>query len=173
MNLSLKVVTVSCFIQAVECLLKSGATADVPGGPDLETPLHEAVANNHLDCVRSLLTFSANPNFANATGFSPLQACVALLEKSKTAMTSTVGRKTSTVKLKKTLTTLASIKKLLCDASSASSHNVDMSVACGDALNEISFADNLVANLSACALFLERSVDFFFHSMFCYFTALL
>ena len=60
--------------QAAECLLTEGkASVDIPGGPDLETALHEAVFNRQVAVVRLLLNHHANPNFPNGKGVSPLQ----------------------------------------------------------------------------------------------------
>ncbi|CDS39993.1 BRCT and ankyrin repeats domain containing protein [Echinococcus multilocularis] len=62
--------------EAVECLLTDGhATVDIPGGPDLETALHEAVFNRQVEIVRLLLRHNANPTFANGQGVTPLQMC--------------------------------------------------------------------------------------------------
>lgn len=42
-----------------EVLLQHGAMVNMPG-LDNETPLHDAVANNRLDCVRLLMAYGAS-----------------------------------------------------------------------------------------------------------------
>ncbi|KAL5970096.1 BRCA1-associated RING domain protein 1 [Taenia solium] len=70
--------------EAAKCLLTDGrATVDVPGGPDLETALHEAVFNRHVKVVRLLLHYNASPTFANGEGVTPLQMCAAYLAEAK------------------------------------------------------------------------------------------
>ncbi|KAF5398869.1 BRCA1-associated RING domain protein 1 [Paragonimus heterotremus] len=56
-----------------EALLKAGATVDAPGGPDLDTPLHDAIQNAQAACCELLLTHGANPVLPNAMGMTPLQ----------------------------------------------------------------------------------------------------
>ena len=43
-----------------ELLLDAGALINVPGGPESDTPLHDAVANGHVDCVRLLVARGAS-----------------------------------------------------------------------------------------------------------------
>ncbi|KAF6776154.1 hypothetical protein AHF37_04507 [Paragonimus kellicotti] len=56
-----------------EALLKAGATVDAPGGPDLDTPLHDAIQNAQAACCELLLAHGANPVLPNAMGMTPLQ----------------------------------------------------------------------------------------------------
>lgn len=54
-------------------MIKAGATVDIPGGPDLETPLHEAIQNGQVDFCQLLLNHGANPMFPNNNGIIPIQ----------------------------------------------------------------------------------------------------
>lgn len=53
----------------VELLIDNGAIIDIRSGPyDLDTPLIDAVANDHIDVVRLLLQRGADPRIYNAQG---------------------------------------------------------------------------------------------------------
>ena len=56
---------------------------DIPGGPDLETALHEAVFNHRVEVVRLLLQHHANPNFLNGKGVTPLEVSARCLTETR------------------------------------------------------------------------------------------
>lgn len=60
-------------------MLNFGATVDIPGGPELETPLHEAVQNKQLDFCKLLIEHHANPLFPNSNGITPIQHVESLI----------------------------------------------------------------------------------------------
>ena len=53
-------------------LIDNGALLNVPGGPENDTPLHEAVANNHLPVVELLVSRGADVGARNKQGKTPL-----------------------------------------------------------------------------------------------------
>lgn len=46
---------------------------DIPGGPDLDTPLHDAIQNAQFPCCQLLLEHGADPLLPNGAGLTPLQ----------------------------------------------------------------------------------------------------
>lgn len=125
--------------------MEGGAGVDLPGGPDLETPLHDAVSNGRLDCVRLLLQHKANPGLANNRGISPLQQCANMFERAEKDI-----RENPTTTKKRAQQILKSIHQLLMEAAKARSLDKP--------------ADSLVkleansTDLSASAMFIERYV---------------
>ena len=49
------------FTEVVELLLQNGAYIDDVAGDDMDTPLHDAVSNNHIEVVKCLLKNSNAP----------------------------------------------------------------------------------------------------------------
>ncbi|VDM32533.1 unnamed protein product [Hydatigera taeniaeformis] len=100
--------------EAVECLLTDGhATIDMPGGPDLETALHEAVCNHQVEIVRLLLRYNANPTFANGQGVTPLQICAEhLIKANQATLTNTKSRKGRPLKQQNSVETLKDIQTI-------------------------------------------------------------
>ncbi|KER34215.1 hypothetical protein T265_00075 [Opisthorchis viverrini] len=64
-----------------EALIDAGATVDIPGGPDLDTPLHDAIQNGQASCCELLLSRGANPVVSNGLGKTPLQLIEDLLNR--------------------------------------------------------------------------------------------
>ncbi|VDO10695.1 unnamed protein product [Rodentolepis nana] len=136
------------YMEAAKCLLEEGkASVDVLGGPELETPLHEAVFNRRIEVIRLLLEYNANPNFPNGQNVTPIQVCERCLADTNqdiinSAKASMKGRKTLKKDLSQALKDYTEIHELLVKSAKT------FSAKCSNT--------KLIADTSASALFLER-----------------
>ncbi|KAL5111229.1 BRCA1-associated RING domain protein 1 [Taenia crassiceps] len=133
--------------EAAECLLTDGhATVDIPGGPDLETALHEAVFNHQAEIVRLLLRHNANPTFANGQGVTPLQMCAEhLSEANQNALTNTKTHRGRWFKRQNSIEALKDIQTI---------H--DLLTAAAAKTSELGKSLTAAPNHAASALFIER-----------------
>ena len=71
-NSPLQIASLEGFADIVKFLLEQGAEVDTRN-IDKETPLIDAVENGHLEVVKLLLAFGANPRLGNAKGDEPFE----------------------------------------------------------------------------------------------------
>lgn len=71
-NTPLQIASLEGFASIVEFLLGNGAEVDTRN-IDKETPLIDAVENGHLEVVKLLLKFGANPRLSNSRGDEPYE----------------------------------------------------------------------------------------------------
>ena len=71
-NSPLQIAALEGFVDIVRFLLEKGAQVD-SRNIDKETPLIDAVENGHLEVVKLLLDFGANPRLGNAKGDEPYE----------------------------------------------------------------------------------------------------